>query len=91
MRIHGKYLGHETQFETDRTKQGLVMLNLQHACITAIDLTTHTTRARRLGLPQDSRKALVPLRGRKPSPGKSPPVCAPWPDSALSPLTSTKT
>lgn len=60
-RIREEYLGHESTIETDYTRQDSIVLNLQRACESAIDLAMHMVRKRRLGLPQDSREAFTLL------------------------------
>lgn len=60
-RIDEEYQGHEAELETNLTRQDSIVLNLQRACEAAIDLAMHTVRARRLGLPQDSREAFTLL------------------------------
>ncbi|HEU0198767.1 MAG TPA: DUF86 domain-containing protein [Nevskiaceae bacterium] len=56
-RIRQEYVGHEAVLETDYTRQDSIVLNLQRACETVIDIAMHEVRRRRLGLPQDSRDA----------------------------------
>jgi uncharacterized protein YutE (UPF0331/DUF86 family) len=42
---------------TDYTKQDSIILNIQRACESSIDLAMHIVAERRLGLPQNSRDA----------------------------------
>lgn len=41
----------------NQTKQDAIVLNLQRACETCIDLAMHVVSSRKLGIPQDSRDA----------------------------------
>jgi len=56
-RIRDEYVGHESELETNFTRQDAIVLNLQRACEAAIDGAMHLVRLHRLGLPQDSRDA----------------------------------
>lgn len=60
-RVREEYAGHESELETDFTRQDAIILNVQRACEAAIDLAMHTTRTRQLGLPQDAREAFTLL------------------------------
>lgn len=44
-------------FEEDYMKQDSIAINLQRACEQCIDLANHTIKARKLGLPKDSRES----------------------------------
>ncbi len=44
-------------FETDYLRQDAVSMNLQRACELAIDMANHVIKAKKLGLPQDSRES----------------------------------
>ena len=46
----------------NQTKQDAIVLNLQRACETAIDLAMYVISQRRLGLPQESRDAFALLQ-----------------------------
>jgi uncharacterized protein YutE (UPF0331/DUF86 family) len=46
----------------NQTVQDSVVLNLQRACESAIDLAMHMVAVRRIGVPQDSRDAFALLR-----------------------------
>lgn len=61
-RIDEEYSGHESELDTDYTRQDSIILNLQRTCEAAIDAAMHVVRLRRLGIPQDSREAFVMLR-----------------------------
>lgn len=61
LRVHEEYRGHESALETDYTRQDSIVLNLQRACETSIDLAMHVVRKERLGLPQDARDAFTLL------------------------------
>lgn len=56
-RVREEYVGHESEIETDFTRQDALVLNLLRACETAIDLAMHVVRRNRLGIPQSSRHA----------------------------------
>ncbi len=60
-RIEEEYRGHETELETNYSRQDAIVLNLLRACEAAIDMAMHVVRLRRLGLPQTSREAFVLL------------------------------
>lgn len=61
-RVDEEYRGHELELATNLTRQDSIVLNLQRACESTIDLAMHLVRARTLGLPQDSREAFTLLR-----------------------------
>lgn len=44
-------------FEEDYMKQDSIAINLQRACEQCIDLANHTIKARKLGLPKDSKES----------------------------------
>jgi uncharacterized protein YutE (UPF0331/DUF86 family) len=54
VRVRAKYEGHEAELENDIDLQDIIVLNLQRACQTAIDMGMRMGRLRRLGLPKDS-------------------------------------
>ncbi|HLZ33181.1 MAG TPA: DUF86 domain-containing protein [Nitrospira sp.] len=56
-RIVEEYAGNDKNLTENRTKQDSIILNLQRACETSIDLAMYVISRRRLGLPQDSRDA----------------------------------
>lgn len=60
-RVRDEYRGHESELETNLTRQDAIVLNLQRACEACIDLAMHLVRKRHLGLPQESRQAFVLL------------------------------
>jgi len=47
----------ETPFEEDYLRQDAIAANLQRVCEQCIDLANHTVRARKLGLPKESRES----------------------------------
>ena len=47
----------DVPFEKDYLKQDAIAANLQRACEQCIDLANHTIRARKLGLPKESRES----------------------------------
>lgn len=57
--VHG---GDDRNLTDDLTRQDSILLNLQRACETAIDVAMHLVAVRRLGLPQESREAFDLLR-----------------------------
>lgn len=56
-RVGEEYHSHEDELETNFTRQDAIVLNLLRACEAAIDTAMHISRARKLGLPQESRDA----------------------------------
>lgn len=60
-RISEEYDGSAVNLRTNITKQDAILLNLQRACETAIDLAMHLVRVRKLGAPQASRQAFEML------------------------------
>jgi uncharacterized protein YutE (UPF0331/DUF86 family) len=56
-RIREEYSADPINLYENITKQDSIILNIQRACETAIDLAMHEIRLRRLGIPQDSREA----------------------------------
>ncbi len=64
-RIDEEYRGHESEIETNYTRQDSIILNIQRACEASIDAAMHVVRLRRLGIPQDSREAFVLLSEAK--------------------------
>ncbi|MBS0156002.1 MAG: DUF86 domain-containing protein [Nitrospira sp.] len=61
-RIEEEYAGTEQNLVENQTKQDAIVLNLQRACETAIDLAMYVVSHRKLGVPQDSRDAFVLLQ-----------------------------
>ncbi len=56
-RVEAEYEGDDKNLFEDQTKQDSIILNLQRACETSIDLAMHIVRKRQLGIPQESRDA----------------------------------
>lgn len=56
-RIREVYADDDRHLYEHYTTQDSILLNLQRACETAIDLAMHIVRKRRLGVPQESREA----------------------------------
>lgn len=56
-RIREEYAGEERNLRDDITRQDAILLNLQRACETSIDLGMHLVRVHRLGAPKESRDA----------------------------------
>ena len=61
-RVLQEYAGDDKNLFTNQTKQDAIVLKLQRACETAIDLAMHVVNQRRLGVPQESRDAFVFLQ-----------------------------
>lgn len=54
-RIRDEYEGKEPMFHSNITIQDSIVLNLQRACESAIDLANYVVKKRKLGVPQNSR------------------------------------
>lgn len=54
VRINEEYIGFETEFLENFTKQDSVILNIQRAIQAAVDMATHIVRVKKLGVPQNS-------------------------------------
>jgi uncharacterized protein YutE (UPF0331/DUF86 family) len=61
-RILEEYAGDNRNLAANQTKQDAIILNLQRACETAIDLAMYVVNQRRLGTPQESRDAFTLLQ-----------------------------
>ncbi|MBC7839716.1 MAG: DUF86 domain-containing protein [Nitrospiraceae bacterium] len=61
-RVREEYAGDGKNLFTNQTKQDAIVLNLQRACETAIDLAIYVVNQRRLGVPQESRDAFTRLQ-----------------------------
>ena len=61
-RIQDEYAGNEHNLIANQTKQDAIVLNLQRACETTIDLAMYVVSQRKLGVPQDSRDAFALLQ-----------------------------
>ncbi len=61
-RIQEEYAGDIQNLVANQTKQDAIILNLQRACETAIDLAMYVVSQRKLGVPQDSRDAFSLLQ-----------------------------
>ena len=61
-RIREEYAGDDNNLFTNQTKEDAIVLNLQRACETAIDLAMYVVNQRRLGVPQESRDAFTLLQ-----------------------------
>lgn len=61
-RILEEYAGDSRNLAANQTKQDAIILNLQRACETAIDLAMYVINQRRLGTPQESRDAFTLLQ-----------------------------
>jgi len=60
-RICEEYGGKREHLYENQTKQDAIVLNLQRACETAIDLAMYVVRRKGLGLPQESMDAFALL------------------------------
>jgi len=61
-RIQDEYAGKKQNLIENQTKQDSIILNLQRACETTIDLAMYVVGTRKLGVPQDSRDAFALLQ-----------------------------
>ena len=61
-RVLEEYAGDNQNLVTNQTKQDAIILNLQRACETAIDLAMYVISKRQLEVPQDSRDAFTLLQ-----------------------------
>ncbi len=64
-RIKEIYQGHEKDFLKNFDKQDAVVLNLQRACESSIDLAAHIVRIKHLGLPKISTDVFTLLADNK--------------------------
>lgn len=62
LRIAEEYGGDRQNLVANQTRQDAIILNLQRACETSIDLAMYVISRRRLGLPQESRDAFTLLQ-----------------------------
>ena len=56
-RIREEYIGKEDSWKVNFTVQDSILLNLQRACESSIDLANYIVKKRKLGIPQNSRDA----------------------------------
>ena len=61
-RIKEEYFGFEQEFRINLTKQESIILNLQRACESSIDLANYLVKKKKLGIPQTSRDSFVLLK-----------------------------
>ena len=64
-RIHEEYDGHENELESNETKQDAILLNLQRACESSIDIAAYLIKENALGIPETSRNAFQLLINNK--------------------------
>ncbi len=64
-RIKEEYIGHETDFDQDFTRQDSIILNLQRACEAAIDMGMRLIKIKSAGIPQSSRDIFSLLESAK--------------------------
>jgi uncharacterized protein YutE (UPF0331/DUF86 family) len=62
-RVREEHAGCDANLFESLTKQDAILLNLQRACESAIDLAMHLVRVERLGVPQETREAFALLAG----------------------------
>ena len=62
-RVREEHAGRDANLFESLTKQDAILLNLQRACESTIDLAMHLVRVERLGVPQESREAFALLAG----------------------------
>jgi uncharacterized protein YutE (UPF0331/DUF86 family) len=60
-RVQEEFAGEDKNLFQNQTKQDAIVLNLQRACETAIDLAMYVVSQRKFGIPQDSRDAFALL------------------------------
>ena len=60
-RVDEVYAGRSENLHSDFTKQDSILLNLERACQAAVDLALRIVRLRSLGLPKQSREAIILL------------------------------
>lgn len=56
-RVREEFAGDPENLRRDIRRQDSIILNLQRACESSIDLAMHLVRVRKLGIPQESRDA----------------------------------
>jgi len=56
-RIREEYKGSKNDWKTNFTVQDSILLNLQRACETSIDIANFIVKKKKLGIPQNSRDA----------------------------------
>lgn len=56
-RVCEEYADDTRNLRDNQTRQDAIVLNLQRACESSIDAAMHLVRARRLGIPQETREA----------------------------------
>lgn len=64
-RIREEYVGKETDWKSNLTVQDSILLNLQRACESSIDLANFIVKKRKLGIPQNSRDSFDLLAQNK--------------------------
>lgn len=62
-RVREVHAGDDDALLKDQLKQDSIVLNLQRGCEAGIDLAMHLVRARKIGVPQESRDAFRLLEG----------------------------
>ena len=61
MRIREEYLADPASFADNHSRQDAAILNIQRACVAALDMGQHLIRREKLGLPQSARDVLTLL------------------------------
>ena len=62
LRIQEIYASDPSNLRNDQNKQDAILLNIERACQTAIDMAMRTVKLKRLGLPKESRDAFDLLK-----------------------------
>ncbi len=60
-RVKETYHGNEDKLSTDYDIQDIIVLNLQRACESIIDIAMHLIKIKKLGIPKDSKEAFTLL------------------------------
>ncbi|MBX2894132.1 MAG: DUF86 domain-containing protein [Cyclobacteriaceae bacterium] len=64
-RVREEYSNGETQWRSNFTIQDSILLNLQRACESSIDVANYIVRTKKLGIPQNSRDTFDLLANAK--------------------------
>jgi uncharacterized protein YutE (UPF0331/DUF86 family) len=61
MRVREEYLADPASFSENHTRQDAAILNIQRACVAALDMGQHLIRREKLGVPQSARDVFTLL------------------------------
>ena len=61
MRVREEYLADPASFADNHSRQDAAILNIQRACVAALDMGQHLIRREKLGLPQSARDVFTLL------------------------------